>query len=129
MTGRMLAHDSFKVDFVLCKYLRLFIQGVGNLAVTLIGTGGVMQTVLPLATAPAIPLANPVGEDIESFYDFRSEEEISIMISQQLARDLGCRCAEIRNVAGARSGKAFEKGIKTHEVFPLANKSGFKDEC
>ncbi len=69
----------FQGGMVLAKYLRLFAQGSGNLSVTLIGTGGVQQLSLPLATAPAIVLANPASEDIESFCDFRSER-ISILV-------------------------------------------------
>jgi hypothetical protein len=69
----------FQGALVLCKYLRAFIQGSGNLSITLIGTGGVQQLTIPLATAPAIVLANPAGQDIESFCEFTSER-ISILV-------------------------------------------------
>lgn len=70
----------FQGGLVLCKYLRAFVQGSGNLSITLIGTGGVKQLSIPLATAPAIVLANPAGQDIETMCDFRSER-ISVLVS------------------------------------------------
>jgi hypothetical protein len=69
----------FQGGLVLAKYLRIFAQGSGNLKMTLIGTGGVKQLILPLATAPVIALANPASQDIESMCDFRSER-ISVLV-------------------------------------------------
>lgn len=58
----------FQGGYVLAKYLRIFAQGSGSIKITMIGTGGVQQLVLPL-----IALANPAGQDIEIPFDFRSE--------------------------------------------------------
>jgi hypothetical protein len=69
----------FQGGLVANTYLRAFVQGSGNLQITLIGTGGVQQLVLPLATAPPIVLKNPAGQDVESFCEFSSERVAALI--------------------------------------------------